>query len=490
VFVRKVKSRNSICFQIGYKSQNRFVLVKHVGCAANKEKIEALKIKAQQELFQIQFKKQLSLFSNNITSPKAKLVSWKITGFHQTFGKAYDFIGFTDSILKDIVVTRIVCPKSKMAMVRYMNKYLGILLKKDKLFRFLDALDKDTLTKTAFDFVLKETNGISIVFYDVTTLYFETDKEDALRAKGYSKDHRHDLPQILIGLFVDRRGYPFDFEFFKGSTFEGHTFQKATNQIIRKYNLNNFVAVADAGMLSQKNINFLVSKNLSYIVGARIKNLPNKLIEEILTHDFRRNNIYETRKGQERLIISYSEKRAKRNRASRVKSLEKLKLKLKNKNKLIRKSKYLLVGKGTKILGLNKDKIKEDEKFDGLRGYFTNLKVNSFKSEEIIEKYHHLWKVEKAFRISKSDLCERPVFHRNIKRIESHLLICFVSLLVIKVAEDILKHVDVSMQRAIEVLGKVGQGQVNLGKIQLDVDSELDDEAKAILDIFSDVLGH
>lgn len=193
MFIRKIKSRKSTCFQIGQKQNDRFKLVKHIGCAKTPAEIEALRLKAETELTSLALKGQLSLFPAT-DPPRAKLLSWKITGYHQIFGSVYDAIGFPHTLLRDLVIARIVYPKSKIATIRYLKRHLGIDLSKDKVFRFIDTLKKDELTQIAFNFVSKRHSGISLLFYDVTTLYFETENEDDLRKKGFSKNHRSDVP--------------------------------------------------------------------------------------------------------------------------------------------------------------------------------------------------------------------------------------------------------------------------------------------------------
>lgn len=163
---------------------------------------------------------------------------------------------------------------------------MGTSLSEDKIYRFLDTLNKDELTKIAFDFVSKKNNGVALMFYDVTTLYFEANDEDDLRKKGFSKDHKNELPKIVIGLFVDRDGFPFDFDFYEGSTFEGRTFPKAIKSLLKRYQFADLVIVTDAGMLSESNIRFLESEKLSYIVGARLKSLSEKFKERIFIHGF------------------------------------------------------------------------------------------------------------------------------------------------------------------------------------------------------------
>lgn len=262
MFVRQVRVKNSICFQIGRKSSGRFVLVKHVGCApiASEQKAAALLLKARSELAKMKLSIQPTLFSWEESTPiKARLLDWRITGFHRVFGTVYDTIGFPDNLLRDLVIGRIVFPKSKLATIRYLDRYLGITLAKDTVYRFLDTLDKEALARIAFTFVSRKRQGISLVFYDVTTLHFETETEDELRKKGYSKNCRADVPQIIVGLFVDADGYPFDFDMFSGNTFEGHTFETAVSQLRRKYDFTSLTVVADAAMLSAANLVFLES---------------------------------------------------------------------------------------------------------------------------------------------------------------------------------------------------------------------------------------
>jgi len=495
MYIRKAKSKKATWLQIGKKEKGKFVLIKHIGSASTPTQMEILQLKAKEELNHLKFTNQMALFANLNTPNRAKLTNWHITGFHQIFGCIYDSIGFPVGLLRDLVVARIVYPKSKLATSRYLDQYLGISVSEDKIYRFLDILNKNELTKIAFDFVSKKNNGVALIFYDVTTLYFESDKDDELRAKGFSKDHKNDLPQILIGLFVDRDGYPFDFDFYQGSTFEGHTFPKAVRALTTKYQFENLVVVADAGMLSEKNINFLETENLNYIVGARLKGLSETIKKPIFLHDFTRISFFDTvykikiESGEtrhKRLIIDYSVKRARKDNSNREKLIKKLKEKINSKKPLVRKSKYLILENQGTIAGIDTKKVELDKRHDGLKGYWTNLKPKN-KPLQIIDQYHNLWKVEKAFRMSKSDLQERPIFHRKSTRINGHLLICFCSLLVMKEVERMLEPTKISLIKAIQILGKVGQGEVVFGKLKTIIDSELSDEAKTI---YRQILGH
>jgi transposase len=490
MYVRKVKAGKSVFFQIGNKIKRKFVLIQHVGSTSSPDQIELLHQKALVECERLKEEERPTLFPLTPEREKAKLINWRITGFHQVFGLIYDRIGFPKNHLRDLAIARIAYPRSKLATARYLEQYLGISLSEDKIYRFLDTLNKDELTQIAFNFVKKKNNNsMALVFYDVTTLYFETNDEDELRKKGYSKDHKNDLPQIVIGLFVDKDGYPFDFDFYDGKTFEGHTFAEAVGALIKKYQLTNLVVVADAGMLSQQNIDFLERLKIYYIVGARLKGMSEQFKKQIFSNEFTKNPVHEIvlkSNSIKRLIIDYSEKRAQKDRYNREKIIKSLETKISSKKPLIKKSKYLLVRGVDKIEGIDHGKVSLDQRHDGLKGYWTNLETRT-KPREIIDQYHNLWKVEKAFRMSKSDLLERPIYHRKKKRISGHLLLCFSSLLVMKETEKLLKEIDISLSRSVELLGKVGQGEMRLGKIIMPIESDPNPETNQVL---QHILGH
>ena len=463
-------------------------MIKHVGCARSEEEIEALKIKALELLAkEDRDESQLELFSKeDKKETTVKIKNWYINGYHKVFGKIYDEIGFPGTgLLRDLVVARIAFPRSKIATIRYLKSYLGIEISKDKLYRFLDTLDKKEITQISYDFVKqKHSQGISICFYDVTTLYFESSQEDELRQKGYSKDHRSDMPQILIGLFVDDEGYPFDFDYFDGKTFEGHTFEQSVEMICKRYDFKQLTVIADAGMLSQENLNYLKRENIFYIVGARLKNISDSSAQEFLAHSFERKPTYETTLEDKRLIVDYSESRRKQDLKNRERILLRLRKKLEGKKTLVKKTKFLKFEGKQKILGIDDTQIEKDSLFDGLKGYYTNLSMQT-GSEKIIEQYHQLWKVERAFRMSKHDLQQRPIYHFKPNRIKAHLLLCFASLLVMKETESRLKKIKCSLDQAIELLGKVVQGKVQVGNVTLMAESEINPLTQKILNLFA-----
>ncbi len=283
---------------------------------------------------------------------------------------------------------------------------------------------------------------MTVVFYDVTTLYFESDNEDELRQRGFCKDGKHQQPQIVLGLLVSLEGYPLAYEIFEGKKFEGHTMLPVINEFKNKYHLQKLVEIADSGLLSKANIEELIKNDYEFVLGGRIKNksLPIKRKILALHLDNGHSEIIEKENGM-RLIVSYSSTRAAKDRFNRERGLSKLEKKVSS-GKLTKNSinnrgynKFLKL-KGTTSVSMDEENIKEDALWDGLKGYITNTVL---PKEDIITSYKHLWKIEKAFRISKHDLKVRPIYHRLPKRIEAHICIAFAAYKVYKELERQLR---------------------------------------------------
>lgn len=299
-------------------------------------------------------------------------------------------------------------------------------------------------------------NAISIVFYDVTTLYFEIDNEDELRKTGFSKEGKHQHPQIVLGLLVSVDGYPLAYEIFEGNKFEGHTMLPVLESFKGKYQLERLVIIADSGLLSNDNIEDLQKKGYEFILGARVKNENTVIKKKILALQLKNGESETISKDDNlNLLISYSESRAKKDKANRERGLKKLEKQIKS-GKLTKANinnrgynKYLKL-EGEINITINQEKFNEDQKWDGLKGYLTNTKLTK---QEIINNYKHLWKIEKAFRISKTDLKIRPIYHRLQRRIEAHICISFVAYKLYKELERQLKEKKslLSPEKAIDI---------------------------------------
>lgn len=385
-------------------------------------------------------------------------------GPERIFGALFDRIGFNavpQELFRHLVVARLAYPVSKLKTVDYLYRYRGIQTHADTIYRFLDTLQakhKATAERIAYAHTKKTLGLIAVVFYDMTTLYFEAEDEDDLRKRGWSKDGKNECPQILVGLLVGAGGYPIGYDIFEGNTFEGHTLINTLEKIGKKYDLDKPVVVADAAMLSKKNLADLSTHGYEYILGGRVKNEPEEVRKQILeqTKDAQNKSLFElVRKDGTRLIVSHSEKRARQDAYRRDKGLTKLRAaiqsgRLTKEHLNNRGYNRFLAMQGTVSVSINEERIVDDTQWDGLKGYVTNTALSS---SQIIEHYGQLWQIEKAFRISKTDLRIRPLFHRLRRRIEAHLCIAFVAYAIWKELERLLKErgIQMSPTRAAEL---------------------------------------
>ena len=309
---------------------------------------------------------------------------------------------------------------------------------------------------------------IGIVFYDVTTVYFEASEEDDFRITGYSKDGKHQQPQILIGLLVGSHGYPIGYEIFEGNTSETKTLIPVLESFQKKFELDKPIVIADAALLSQKNIDALVAEGYQYILGGRLKNESDAIKSRVLELDVREGHPMQLQHPNGRLIVTYSSKRAHNDKENRRKGLKRLEKRVES-GKLSKKhinnrgyNKYLkLIGDVTIIIDY--EKYNADSVWDGLKGYITNTKLTM---EQVVGNYQQLWHIEKAFRISKTDLRIRPVYHRIKHRIEAHICICFAAYAVYKELERILvkNNIAISPEKAINEIKEIRQLQYTLPK--------------------------
>jgi len=440
---RQIKyASSSVSIQV-YKIENRKrVIVRHIGTARNEQEKSDLLTLAND--FIEKASRQLHLFGNNEPNNIFYLNQTEFIGVYYTF--LYDLIskliltiGFDklkNSLLVDLVMLRIVEPASKLRSIELLEEYFGIKHRRQSYYESAPqwlAL-KSKVETIALDFARRHyAFHFDLLFYDVTTLYFEAFEEDELRKNGFSKDSKSQQPQVLVALMVTKEGFPIAYEVFAGNTFEGHTIIPVVKEFIRKNKVNEFTVVADAAMISNENILALKDNKIHYIVGARLGNIPNELVaaidSTIMREDGKSIRI-KTDNGY--LICSYSSGRFRKDKYEMEKQIEKATFIIHNpsKNKKLKFTKST----GQKI-ELNQKLIDKTQKLLGIKGYYTDLEEATADNRTIIERYHELYKIEQAFRISKSDLQTRPIFHYKEEPIKLHLLICFMALVVSKYIE-------------------------------------------------------
>ena len=474
MFVRKKRNKSGvISIQVINKSSGKYKLVKTIGSSSDKNTIANLYSEGKdwidqhfnQTSLKFNVDSEISRIANSIKSIDTVGIEILITGIYNEIG----FNRIKSEFFRLLVLARISNPVSKLKTLDYLEKYHSISIKKDQIYRYLDKLyseQKELIQQISYDHTLKILNGvISVVFYDVTTLYFQIDDEDEIRKRGFSKEGKHQNPQIILGLLVSIDGYPLAFDIFEGNKFEGHTMLPILDAFKDKYKLDKLVIVADSGLLSNQNIEDLQQKGYEFILGARIKNEPKKLKEKILALELKNgeSKIIKREDGL-KLIISYSDKRAKKDKHNRDRGLQRLEKQVKS-GRLTKSNinnrgynKYLKMDGDIKLT-IDKTKYEADSKWDGLKGYITNTSLNK---GQIIENYGHLWKIEKAFRISKHDLKVRPIYHRLQSRIEAHITINFAAYKVYKELERQLKEKqsDLSPEKVIDIAKTIYQVEI------------------------------
>ncbi len=378
---------------------------------------------------------------------------------YQLLSSIYDKLGlsaYPDPLIKDLVIARIYRPTSKRETREILSDLFDHKWSLITIYRHLkkgiQSGLKDTFQKALIAFAGNELHdSLRLIFYDVTTLYFESAVRAGIRDFGFSKDHRSQDTQIVIGLVVNRQGFPLYFHVFCGRTFEGHTLCSVVENIQKLLGNPELVVVADSAMLSQENIDQLIQKNISFIVGARIANLPSNLIDQITNQLSGQDGktITVTYRGQ-RLICQYLQQRAAKDKADREKQIARAQGIINAPTKKMRR--YRFVKTTDQTVSLNVELITRAVRLEGIKGYLTNTQL---PEATIIDRYHDLWRIERAFRLTKSDLEARPIFHRLDETIEAHLVIVFAGLAVctyieintgmsipkvLKLAEKVLTH--------------------------------------------------
>ena len=359
----------------------------------------------------------------------------------------FDFV----KIIFTLVISRFVEPCSKLKVFSHWQKlfypdFLEGELHLQDIYRSLDILSghKEDIEKSLYmrgkSSQLSFFNECDVILYDLTTLRFESTREDldSLRRFGYSKEKRSDCTQVVFGLLVDTEGMPLGFDVYPGNTFEGKTIPSVMTKLKKKFKIRRFILVGDRGLFSNENLQSVKAKGDEFIVGLKLGLLKDRHAEIYNIKNFRFINkdlaIYETSYNNDRCIITWSRKRAERDKKVREDILSKLEDKLSKSSSSTKDfvsnsnyKKYIIHPKSKGKPTLNKSAIDQSEKTDGFFGIITN--TDKLSSEEIIMNYKQLWKVENSFRELKGTLKTRPMFHWTDKRILGHLVMCFLSYL-------------------------------------------------------------
>ena len=446
------------------KAGGKFKELATIGVASGEEEVRRLSAEAEKWIQERMGQTEMALSSGMEDEAEetervlSKVEAVMLNGTQLLLGRIYDSIGFgaiPDSELKQLVVARVSCPMSKRATVDYLKSHYGEDYDLNAVYRYMDKLyntQMEVVRRISVGHTRRVLGGvIGLVFYDVTTLYFETGETDSLREPGYSKDGKNKESQVVLGLLVSERGYPLSYSLYNGRQYEGFTMIPMIDDFRHRYGIgDDIVIVADSGLMNKRNVRLLDEAGYRYIIGARIKSESPMVREWILSRHLKDSETAEcVRPDGNRLVLGYSSERARKDAYNRERGVERLR-KAYSSGRLTKENvnkrgynKFLDIGKDIAV-SLNEAKIVEDAEWDGLKGYITNT---GLPAADVIRQYHGLWVVERAFRVTKGNIAARPIFHFTEKRIEAHICVCFMAYKVYKELERVV----MSMRLGISV---------------------------------------
>jgi transposase len=462
--IRLVKTASkATAVQVVRYHNNKRVILRHVGSAHSEAELTELRISAEEWIKN--YSQQLSIFPDEnpnrlLLVNHSTFIGVKYHFFYNQIRLIQDAMGLAGlpALLNDLAVMRILEPASKLRSLELMEQFFGIHHSRKNYYKIAPKCLplKKAVEDKVINFVKAHYKfNYDLLFYDVTTMYFETFEEDELRRLGFSKENKSQQPQILIALLVSKEGFPVSYEVFSGNTFEGHTLIPVIKDFIAANGVKDFTVVADAAMISSENVRQLTENKINYIVGARLGNLPGTLIDKIDQFIKRENNKTIRIKSENGyLVCSYSAVRYRKDKYEMEKQIEKAKQVVQTPSKG-KKLKFIL-SKGPQLT-LNETLIEKTTKLLGIKGYLTNLEETVANNMTVIERYHDLYKIEQAFRIAKSDLETRPIFHFKEEPIKLHILICFMAL---AISKHIELRTNISIRKFIDEAKKIVDGEI------------------------------
>jgi len=440
--------------------------------------------------------------SPRVVGASSDLLFEVLAGVYQRLG--FDVVG--DAVFRDLVLTRVVEPTSLLDTGRVLTdlgvKPASYATMKRTLTRAAKAGYRDKIATACYEHA-STAGDLSLVLYDVTTLYFEAEYEDDLRKVGYSKERRVD-PQVVVGLLVDRGGFPLQIGCFEGNKAETATILPVVKAFQARHGIEGMVVVADAGMLSANNLRELDEAGLRFIVGSRVTKAPNDLASHFRWHGdaFTDGQTIDTltpkragRSGENdpmvkaeptweagehpgswRAVWAYSAKRAARdaktltlqeNRAKAVVAGE----------KAARTPRFVKTSNGARTL--DEASLTRARSLVGLKGYVSNIPVELMPAAEVIASYHSLWQVEASFRMSKTDLRARPMFHHTREAIEAHLTIVFTAL---ALAREVQARTGLSIRNVIRQLRPLRSATILANGQTHKIPTHIPHEQQALID--------
>lgn len=459
-YVRTVRTASgATAVQIVHSSRRGSRRIEHIGSAHDEAELEALKTAARQRLAAGQDEFDLGLGVDVAGGAPLPITASHMAHLWDALVRAYDALGFeiaaeADVVFRDLVLARIIEPTSKLDSLRVLAEVgvptVSYATVNRRLPAYAEASWRGELAKACAAHAAL--GPASLVLYDVSTLYFETDTGDGFREPGFSKERRLE-PQITIGLLTDAAGFPLALEAFEGNKAETATMLPTIRAFMAAHQLADVTVVADAGMVSQGNRDAIEDAGLSFILGARIPQVPyqvlawrkahtstvdgKKVVEDIpdghvFTQPWPATDKQRAAGRRDKVTFyRYSADSARRSLRGIDTQVAKAEQAVAGKT-AIKRNRFVRLAGGDR--SVNRDLEAKARALAGLRGYVTNL--TDPDPEFVIGAYHQLWHIEKSFRMSKHDLRARPIYHHKRESIDAHLTVVFAALAVTRFIED------------------------------------------------------
>jgi hypothetical protein len=451
-YVRTVKtSSGATAVQIVWSSRRGARKIDHVGSAHDEHELAALKAVARQRLAVGQGELDLGLDTSEAVSSAAPLpiVASRMGHLWDALGRAYDALGFEaaaggDEVFRQLVLARIIEPTSKLDVARVLDE-VGVAAASyptvnRRLPVYADAAWRKQLTAACAGHAAL--GPASLVLYDVSTLYFETDQGDGFREPGFSKERRLE-PQITIGLLTDASGFPLTVEAFEGNKAETLTLVPTVKAFKTAYQLADVTIVADAGMISEATMKAIEAEGLSFILGARLPKIPYVVSAWREAHpgqDIPDGQVFtqpwpagaSAKRRDQTHYYQYRADRARRTLRGINEQVAKAEKAVAGKAPVKRNRFIRLAGETRSV---DTALVEKARSLAGIKGYITNLPPATADAAFVIDAYHQLWRIEQSFRMSKHDLQARPIYARTRDSIEAHLTIVLAALAVSRLIE-------------------------------------------------------
>jgi len=469
VFIRKSAGRSGATkVQLAERREGRNHILEHVGTARSEAELAVLMDRARERLRPGQEALDLVVAGEPVAGRPGVITGKRSAVLWQVLSGVYDRLGFDvlgDDAFKQLVLARIIEPTSKADSLRVLEEIGLEHASLRTMFRSLKRAAagdyRERIATACFAHACTQ-GDVSLCLYDVTTLYFEAENEDELRKVGFSKERRVD-PQIVVGLLVDRAGFPLEIGCYEGNTAETTTIIPIVKQFQKRHSLVDMVVVADAGMLSATNLKDLDEAGLRFVVGSRVTKAPADLASHFRWHGdaFINGQLIDTitprvataaargvndpakrtepvwdpavHERSWRAVWAYSRKRAVRDGHTLTLQENRAKAVVAG-DKAARIPRFVTTKNGTQTL--DETSLARARRLVGLKGYVTNIPADLMPATEVLASYHDLWQVEASFRMSKTDLRARPIFHHTRESIEAHLTIVFAALAMARYLQD------------------------------------------------------